>query len=240
MDIDMTALRSLERERQFVSDASHELRTPIAVAKTELEAALRTGDFGVDVGDSIRAAIEECDSLGQIAGDLLIVAGIDEGGLELFIETLLVRDTLEETRDRFLDRAGFQNRAIVVEVDGACWIAADRVRLRQALGNLVDNALRYGQGPITLRGAVVDNDLALDVADEGPGFSPDVIDRAFDRFTRGDPGRTRRGAGLGLSIVRAIAEAHGGSVTVLGGLTGSGATVRFVLPLAADPRISDV
>lgn len=227
--------RSLERERQFVSDASHELRTPIAVAKTELEAALRTGDFGVDVGDSIRAAIEECDSLGQLADDLLVVARIDEGGLELMVETLSVKNVFDETRNRFIDRARFRGREISVESPVVCWIAGDRVRLRQALGNLVDNALRYGRGRITLHSTSVDGGVALDVSDEGPGFAADVIDRAFDRFARGDPGRARSGAGLGLAIVRAVADAHGGTVAIVSGPGGEGATVRMILPAADDP-----
>ncbi len=229
--------RSFERERSFVSDASHELRTPIAVAKTELEGALRTGDFGPEVGEAIKAAIEECDSLGQLAEDLLVVARTDEGALALLLEPLPVRMVLDGVRDRFIDRAVSHGRHIVVDVEGDHNVLGDRARLRQALGNLVDNSLRHGAGTITLHSSLIDNAVAIDVSDQGPGFAADLADHAFDRFARGDHARTRAGAGLGLAIVRALAQAHGGhaSITERGKEHGMGATVRVILPLAPLP-----
>lgn len=227
--------RSFERERSFVSDASHELRTPIAVAKTELEGALRTGDFGLDVGEAIKAAIEECDSLAQLADDLLVVARSDEGGLVLLLESLSVHSVLDGVRDRFIDRAVSHGREIVVEIDGAHNVLGDRARLRQALGNLVDNALRYGEGTVTLRCTRLEQSVAIDVSDEGPGFPPELAEHAFDRFARGDQARTRAGAGLGLAIARALAEAHGGHATIVtgehvDGPSWRGSTVRVTLP----------
>jgi signal transduction histidine kinase len=229
---------SLERERRFVSDASHELRTPIAVAKTELEGALRTGDFGPDVGEAIKAALEECDSLGQLADDLLVVARTNEGGLELLLEPLPVHDVLDAVRDRFIDRAASHGRDIVVDVEDAHVVLGDRARLRQALGNLVDNALRYGDGTVTLRGYRLADAIALDVSDEGPGFAADVVDRAFDRFARGHGARARAGAGLGLAIVRALAHAHGGQAAIIDHHPAgrAGATVRVTLPTAPHRR----
>lgn len=226
--------RSFDRERRFVSDASHELRTPIAVAKTELEAALRSGDYGSDVGQAISAAIDECDSLGQLAEDLLVVARTDEGGLALLLEPVPVRAVLDGVRDRFVDRAAAHGRDIVVDLDGDDVVLADRARLRQALGNLVDNALRYGDGTVTLHASRLADVVAVDVSDEGPGFAADVVDRAFDRFARGDLARTRAGAGLGLAIVRAVADAHGGHAAIIDRhpAGGTGATVRITLPVA--------
>lgn len=221
---------SFERERRFVSDASHELRTPIAVAKTELEGAFRTGDFGPEVGEAIKAAIEECDSLGQLAEDLLVVARSDEGGVALLLEPLSARAVLEGVRDRFIDRAKSHDRDIILDVDGDQVVLGDRARLRQALGNLVDNALRYGEGTITLRSFPLAEAAALEVSDQGPGFADDVVGRAFDRFARGDHARTRAGAGLGLAIVRALADAHGGHAEIVDPV--GGATVRLTLPIA--------
>ncbi|MEJ7585157.1 MAG: histidine kinase dimerization/phospho-acceptor domain-containing protein, partial [Acidimicrobiales bacterium] len=106
--------RSFERERAFVSDASHELRTPIAVAKTELEGALRAGDIGAEVRDAIQCAIEELDALAQLAEDLLVVARTDESGLALLLEPVPVRTVLDGVRDRFIDRARAHGRTIVV------------------------------------------------------------------------------------------------------------------------------
>jgi signal transduction histidine kinase len=219
--------RSFERERRFVADASHELRTPIAVVKTELEGALRTGDFGPDVRDALVAAVAECDRLGQLAEDLLVIARSAEGELPVRREEVDVRSLLDGVRDRFTDRAGRDGRRIGVDLDGSQSLSADPLRLRQALGNLVDNALRYGEGDVVLRARRTDDGLELEVSDAGAGFPPELGERAFERFTRGDEARTRGGTGLGLAIVRAIAEAHGGRAEIV---AGQGSTVRLTLP----------
>jgi signal transduction histidine kinase len=210
---------SLERERRFVADASHELRTPLAVLKTELEAGLR----GPDKDAAISNAIEACDRLAQLAEDLLVIARTADGELPVRREPVPARPLLEGVRDRFADRAERAGRAIRVE-DGELTLNADPLRLRQALGNLVDNALRHGDGDVVLRARGEDGGVSLEVADGGRGFGPDIADRAFDRFARGDLARTRGGTGLGLAIVRAIAEAHGGHATL------EGATVRVWMP----------
>ena len=213
---------SLERERRFVADASHELRTPLAVLKTELEAGLR----GPDKDAAISAAIEECDRLSQLAEDLLVLARSAEGELPVRLETVRARALLEGVRDRFVDRATRAGRAIVVQ-DGEVTVDADPLRLRQALGNLVDNALRHGDGDVVVRAHPEDGGVALEVSDGGDGFPPEIADRAFERFARGDRARTRGGTGLGLAIVRAVAEAHGGRATL------EGSTVRVWLPSQA-------
>jgi len=214
---------SLERERQFVADASHELRTPLAVLKTELEAALRAGDAGSEARASISAAIEEVDRLGQLAEDLLVIARTAEGRLPVRPESIAGRPLLEGVRDRFAERAARDGRAIHV-TNGDVTLIADPLRIRQALGNLVDNALRHGDGDVTLTAHADDGGVALEVSDDGPGFAPDIENRAFERFARGGHARTRGGTGLGLAIVRAIAEAHGGRATL------DGATVCVWMP----------
>ena len=215
--------RSLERERRFVADASHELRTPLAVLKTELESALRAGDAGPEARAAISSAIEECDRLAQLAEDLLVIARTAEGELPVRPEALACRPLLEGVRDRFAERAARGGRAIDVE-DGDVTVIADPLRIRQALGNLVDNALRHGAGDVVLRAHAEDGGVALEVSDHGAGFAPDIAGRAFERFARGDRARTRGGTGLGLAIVRAIAEAHGGRATL------DEATVRVWVP----------
>jgi two-component system, OmpR family, sensor kinase len=219
--------RSFERERRFVADASHELRTPVAVIKTELEGALRAGGHDPQVREALIASLEECDHLAQMAEDLLIVARTSEGGLPVRPERLELRDLLDRVAARFSDRAGERGRTISVHADDGQFVYADELRLRQALGNLVDNALRYGQGEIVLRSRRSGPGLELEVSDQGAGFAPDFAERAFERFARGDLARAREGTGLGLSIVRAIAEAHGGRAEVV---PGAGATVRIWLP----------
>jgi signal transduction histidine kinase len=214
---------SLERERRFVADASHELRTPLAVLKTELEAALRAPD----PDEAISAAVEEVDRLSQLAEDLLVLARAQEGDVPVRREVIAARELLEGVRDRFADRAARAGRGIAVAVSDL-EISGDPLRLRQALGNLVDNALRHGAGEIVVRAIPDGGGVSLEVSDGGAGFGPDIAGRAFERFARGDRARTRGGTGLGLAIVRAIAEAHGGRATL------DGSTVRVWLPSQGD------
>jgi two-component system, OmpR family, sensor kinase len=221
--------RSFERERRFVADASHELRTPVAVIKAELEGALRAGGHDPQVREALVAAVEECDGLAQLAEDLLIVARSGDGELPVRLESLSVDALLAGVEQRFGDRAKERGRSIRVEGNAGLRVEADELRLRQALGNLVDNALRYGAGEIVLRARNSQPGVSLEVSDGGPGFGRDLEDRAFERFARGDEARTRGGTGLGLSIVRAIAEAHGGRADLV---PGEGATVRIWLPRA--------
>jgi len=219
--------RSFDRERRFVADASHELRTPVAVIKTELEGALRAGGHDPQVREALLASVEECDHLAQLAEDLLVMARTSDGELRVRSEQLALGEFLDRVRKRFADRALQRGRSIAVDVGDAVCVFADELRLRQALGNLVDNALRYGQGKVTLRARRAEPGLDIDVSDEGGGFTPDFADRAFERFARGDLARTRDGTGLGLAIVRAIAQAHGGRAEIV---PGGGATVRIWLP----------
>jgi two-component system, OmpR family, sensor kinase len=223
--------RSFDRERRFVADASHELRTPVAVIKAELEAALRAGGHDAQVREALVAALEECDHLAQLAEDLLVVARAAEGELPVRREPIEVRPLLEGVRARFGDRAREHGRNVRVDGGDGLRIEADDLRLRQALGNLVDNALRHGAGDVVLRArrSEADGGVELEVADEGAGFDADLADRAFERFARGDAARTRGGTGLGLAIVRAIAEAHGGRAEIV--TDGHrGAAVRLWLP----------
>ena len=219
---------SYERERRFVADASHELRTPVAVIKTELEGALRAGGHEPEVRAGLSAALEECDHLALLAEDLLVLARNGEDGLALRVEALEAGALLEGVRERFADRARERGRAIRVEAANGLRLEADELRLRQALSNLVDNALRYGAGEVVLSSRASDGGSQLEVADSGPGFPPELGERAFERFSRGDVARSRGGTGLGLAIVRAIAEAHGGRAKIVP--TGRGATVRISLP----------
>ena len=223
--------RSFERERSFVADASHELRTPVAVIKTEIEGALRAGGHDPQVHEALVASLEECDHLGQLAEDLLVVARTGDGQLELRPEALDARELLERTRGRFADRARERGRSIRVEDGDGHTVYGDELRLRQALGNLVDNALRHGAGEIRLSARRDGDGTELAISDAGDGFDAGFAARAFDRFTRGDVARSSPGTGLGLAIVRTIAEAHGGRAEAV---SGSGATVRIWVPDAPD------
>jgi len=223
---------SFARERAFVANASHELRTPLATLKTELELALRR-ERGVDeLRDALRSADAEVDRLSALADDLLVLARADEGRMSVHPVATNVAEILNTVRDRF-DPTHERVRVIAPP---ELTIVADPQRLEQALGNLVENAGRYGGSEIRLIAAARDGGVELHVEDDGPGFPVDFLDRAFERFTRGDPGRGGAGAGLGLSIVRTIARAHGGEASA-GNRPHGGADVWLFIPAdAADRR----
>lgn len=230
--------RAMVRERGFVADASHELRTPLAILKTELELALRGERSAAQLRAAIASAGEETERLARLAEDLLVIARSDQGRLPIRPETIAARDLLQRVRERFAARASRDGRPIDLVVDGPISVRGDRLRLEQALGNLLANALVHGAGRITLTAARDGDGVELRVSDDGPGMPTDFLASAFERFSRADPARGRGGAGLGLSIVRAIARAHGGEAHVEN-RAGGGLNARIVLPAggpaAAEP-----
>jgi signal transduction histidine kinase len=209
--------RSFESERRFVADASHELRTPVAVIRTELERALRRGDLTRPVREAVGAAADEAERLGQLAEDLLVLARAADDRLPVRREPVDVGALLRDAAERFGARAARHGRPLAVDAPDGLVVEADPLRLRQAIGNLTDNALRHGRGAITLAARRSRGRLEIEVRDEGAGFDAPL----FERFARGEGARSGEGTGLGLAIVRAIAEAHGGSADV------DGATVRI-------------
>ena len=205
---------ALERERRFVSDASHELRTPLASLRAELELAQRRERTRDELEGALRSAAEETERLSQLAEDLLVLARSQGGELPVRRERLCVDELLATVQERFRHRAAEAGRALEAESDGVGELSADRLRTEQALGNLVENALRHGHGRILLLARQQDGRVELHVRDEGPGFAPEFLPHAFEPFRRADPGRTGPGAGLGLAIVEVIARAHGGAAHV--------------------------
>jgi heavy metal sensor kinase len=204
---------AFEHERRFVSDASHELRTPLALLRTELELALRRPRSRSELEDALRSAAEETERLSSLAEDLLLVARADQGALPVRREHVAAREVLQRVAGRFAGRADELGRPMRV-IGDAPLLDADPVRLEQALGNLVENALAYGAGAVELSARPVNGHVELHVTDEGKGFPADFTARAFDRFSRADESRGRGGSGLGLAIVQAIAKAHGGTARV--------------------------
>ncbi|MEO8290606.1 MAG: ATP-binding protein [Gaiellaceae bacterium] len=219
---------ALERERRFVTDASHELRTPLAALRTELELALRRKRSPEELEEALRSAAEETDRLSQLAEDLLVLARAEGGSLPVRREPLDAREILDDVRKRYARRAAESGRQLETEAAGEVHLSADRLRLEQALGNLVENALRHGRGRILLRADARNGLVGLHVQDEGAGFSDPFLERAFDPFTRDHAGRGSPGAGLGLAIVDLIARAHGGAARAAN--TGGGADVWIELP----------
>lgn len=220
---------ALERERSFVDDASHELRTPLAMQRAELEVALRHAESAEELRAAIASAIEEVDRLSQLAEDLLVLARSDKGRLAVKLERLEVGQLMALLRDRFQGRADAAGRPLDAEPADGLAVDADQLRLEQALSNLIDNALRHGEGPIRLWARRNGGEVELHVSDAGPGFSPEFAAQAFERFSRADDARTGTGTGLGLAIVEAIARAHGGTARATN-QAGGGADVSIAIP----------
>ena len=180
---------------------------------------------------AISSAIVEVDRLIELAEDLLVLARSEQGKLALDLKPVGVGEMLDGVRNRFADRVAESRRELVVEPGDGLRVEGDRLRLEQALTNLVENALDHGGGQITVRVVPAEGSLELHVEDRGPGFPPGFIDRAFERFSRADAGRGGNGTGLGLSIVEAVARAHRGSAGVRN-REGGGADVWIRLPLS--------
>jgi len=226
---------ALERQRDFVADAGHELRTPLALLRTELELALRQGRSADELRDAIRASSEEVDRLAQLADDLLLIARSERGKLDLQLESLDTTELLQGVATRFEWRAQETGRALSTPPTSGMNVRGDRLRLEQALANLVENALRYGEGEVRLSATSVDGVVELHVTDEGSGFPPQFLDRAFERFARADGARAGGSAGLGLAIVLMIAEAHGGTASVANN-DGPGADAWIAIPREGNRR----
>jgi signal transduction histidine kinase len=211
----------LERERRFVADASHQLRTPLSALTTELELALRRARSGDELREALASAAESTALLSRLADDLLLLARANEGRIALKAEEIDVGDLAQ----RVADRHGVRADAEPLVVRG------DALRLEQALSNMVDNAVRHGGGDVTVTACQRNGHVELHVLDEGPGFPPELVPRAFERFSRGDSARPD-GSGLGLAIVETIAKAHDGDAHVAN-RPGGGADVWLALPAPA-------
>jgi heavy metal sensor kinase len=201
----------LARERRFVADASHELRTPLASLRTELELVARRPRSHEELESALHSAGEEVERLVRLAEDLLVLARADDGQLRLRVERHAAATVLESVARRNEPRAEAEGRSLLASAPPDLWVTGDRERLEQALDVLVDNALLHGAGTVRMDARAENGLVRLCVSDQGPGFPPDFLPHAFERFSRADQARTGGGAGLGLAIVDAIAKAHGGT-----------------------------
>jgi signal transduction histidine kinase len=227
----------VERGRAFVAGASHELRTPLTILQLELDEALSGDRSDEELREAIGSAREEVRRLTSLAEDLLVIAQSDHQRLPIISERFEVHRAMRVIADRYSHLDGLVGRTVTVEPESDVFIEADVARLDQALSNMVHNALRFGEGPVVMKASKRDGLVELHVLDRGPGFSPEFLPHAFERFSRADPARSRGGTGLGLAIVRAIAEAHGGRAEAEN-RPGGGAHVWLRLPGVVDSALS--
>jgi two-component system OmpR family sensor kinase len=231
---------SLEREQSLVADASHELRTPFAILQGELELAQRPGRTREELMTTVTVAAEEVTRLTRIADDLLLLSRGDQGQLRILPVEVSLRDYLDEIISHAEPRLTGHGMTCRIDAPSDLRVRIDSDRIRQVIDNLIDNSLRYCPhgSEVNLRAGAMDQDLWLEVADNGPGFDPTFLPHAFERFRRSDTSRSRDhgGAGLGLAIVSSIVVAHGGTVIAENRPTG-GACVRVTLRGAVWPSL---
>lgn len=218
---------ALEAQRRFVADASHELRNPLTTIRSNAGFLLEHPDAGmVDRADALADIAAEGERMGHIVGDLLTLARADAGHPldRLPVELgAVARDVAHAAR-----HAG---RPIRLDLDGPLTALGDPDALHRLVAILVDNAVRHGAGEIELRLGRSGDDAVLSVSDSGPGIPEPELERIFERFYQLDPARQEAGAGLGLGIARALADAHAGSIRAANRPDG-GAVFELRLPLA--------
>ena len=232
---DMTAALETQRElrRRLINDVSHELNTPLSVILLEAR-GLRDGLQ--TPGEASGHIIQEVERLRGLVTDLNWLAETDHGELRLTFEASPIYELLEQEVERWQPQADAKQVELSLEVSGDLPdLALDRIRMSQALGNVIGNALNCtGAGGLIAIGTEVDSGetLVITIADDGIGIDAADLPHVFDRFYRTDRSRSLGigGTGLGLAITRAIVEAHGGTIAVASDGPGQGATVTFRLP----------
>jgi signal transduction histidine kinase len=226
---------SLLQQKQFVSDASHELRTPVTVIRTAAEAILRQKDpVDARVRELAEDIVAETIQLGGLVGDLGILSEADARA-EVRHEPVDVKSLLNIVTKSGEIQA--QARGVTLEPTSTASgvIAGDSVRLRQLFGILIDNATRFapaGTG-VVLQAEAAAGRLKVSIRDRGPGIAAAELPRIFDRFYRGQSERQYEGSGLGLAIAQWVVEAHGGVISVRS-VEGQGAEFLVELPLSSE------
>lgn len=228
--------RALESQRQFVSDASHELRTPITVARANNALLLSDPEGSVESHlEQAEAVSQELDHLSVLVGDLTTLARADEGRANLLLEQLSLSALVEEVVRDMGALADLLSVGLHANVAAPVQVNGDPARLRQLLVILIDNGLKYAPagGEVRVRCTAESGEAEVTVTDNGPGISAEDQRHIFERFYRVEAERARAkgGTGLGLAIARWIAEAHGGRLTVAS-QPGAGTTFRLRLPVA--------
>jgi two-component system sensor histidine kinase BaeS len=226
---------SEQRRRRLLSDVAHELRTPLATLDAHLE-GLADGVLE-PAPDTLATMRNETARLARLVDDLQAVSRAEERQLQLDVRASEPAGLLDRAARAAEPAAQAKDITIVVDVAQRLpLIIVDEDRFAEVLGNLVDNALRHtpSGGTVTLTAQTAHAEVELAVTDSGSGIAPEHLDRIFERFFRADPARSRAdgGSGIGLTITRAIVEAHGGRVTATSAGPGPGATFTISLPVA--------
>ena len=225
---------SFDQMRRFTSDASHELRTPLTAIRSVGEVGLREKRNEGQYREIIGSMLEEADSLSRLVDRLLLLSRAETGDALLNREDVNLTSLVEDVVAQLGVLAEEKQQNIAIEGSAALHWTGDRLVLRQALINLVDNAIKYTQagGRIVIRVAQLGRNNIIDVIDNGPGIPEELRSRVFDRFYRVDKSRSREngGTGLGLAIAKSAVEVQGGALSLIAPEDAVGSIFRITLP----------
>lgn len=232
---DVSELQRLGRARRdFVANISHELRTPLTSIRLLLDGLLAGGQHTEEERQRLLDKIQvEVDSLQQIAQELLDLSAIESGRVLLRLIPTHVAQIVGDTVERLMPQAAHKQQSVNVEVSPDLVALADAEQVARVMGNLLHNAIKFtqAQGEIRVRACQQEDDVLIEIADNGPGIPTEDLPRVFERFFRSDRSRASGGTGLGLAIAKHIVEAHGGRIWVESeGRAGRGAIFYFTLP----------
>ena len=225
--------------RRFSADAAHELRTPLTIIKGEIEVALRSSQDPAEIRQALRSCLEEVDRLNALMEDLLLMARMDAKALSAPASLVNLTDVVQEAAPALTELAIRAENHCTVVATAPLWVHGYESLLFRLVFNLAENAIKYTprRGTIDVTLEQQGSAAVLQVKDNGAGIAAEAQQHIFDRFYRGDPSREGNGTGLGLALVRSIAELHHGQISVSSTL-GQGSCFRVVLPRTAAPLSS--
>ena len=229
----------MEQQQQFVADAAHELRGPLAAMQNALEVATNKERSLDSYQTTLEEALGETRHLTKLANDLLLLAEVGNSLGSVFNQVCDLEQVVRQTAAMFGGTAEERSIAMTIQSNGKAVVRGDERQLRQVISNLVDNALRFtpegGQIDLAVEASQANAEAVVTVSDNGRGVDEEHLTRVFDRFFQAEAARDRgdikRGGGLGLSICRSIVERHGGRIALESRGVGQGVTVTVVIPL---------